>query len=159
MTVSQLIQAFGLIPHPEGGYFKETYRSETITNTIAGDRHVCTGIYYLLENDDFSAFHRIRSDEMWHFYLGSPLEVHSIDEDGNHIKRVLGLDFANGEQPQFVVPSGQWFGSRLQSASGFSLVGCTVAPGFDFADFEMAKAAELLNAFPQHSEIIHSLTR
>lgn len=159
MKVDQLISELGLSPHPEGGYFKETYRSNLVIQTESGVRQASTGIYYLLENDDFSAFHRIKSDEMWHFYAGSPLEVHSIDQEGNHLRRVLGLDIANGQQPQFVVPSGHWFGSRIQNDTGFSLVGCTVAPGFDFADFEIARAEDLLLMYPTHSEIIHSLTR
>ncbi len=148
-----------LTPHPEGGYFKETYRAESVLTTAAGERNVSTAIYFLLENDNFSAFHRIKSDEAWHFYDGDPLTVYIIQADGRLQEIHLGLDLVAGQVPQAVVPANCWFASRVSPGGQFSLVGCTVAPGFDFADFEMAKRKALINEFPSLSDVITSLTR
>ena len=161
----QLIDLLNLQKHPEGGYFKETYRSEgvipseVLKDGINGDRNYCTGIYFLLTSGNFSAFHRIKQDEMWHFYEGSPLVVHMIDNQGNYSFQKIGLDFEGGQVPQFVVPKGVWFASEVQEPDSYSLVGCTVSPGFDFKDFELAKKDYLLAEFPSHSEIIDRLTR
>jgi len=159
------IDALKLEPHPEGGYFRETYRSplaisqSALPASFAGDRSVSTAIYFLLRGEDFSAFHRIASDEMWHFYAGDPLSVHAIDSDGQSIEIKLGPDPVRGEVFQAVVPAGCWFGSCLAQPGTFALMGCTVAPGFDFADFEMAKRLSLLREFPQHADLIRRLTR
>jgi uncharacterized protein len=148
-------QHLQLISHVEGGSFYETYRSPIVT----GNRNVSTGIYFLLENADFSAFHRIKSDELWHFYDGGPLNIYEIDATGTLIVHTLGLDFHLGEKPQLVIPAGSWFASRVAGEKGFTLVGCTVAPGFDFADFELAERAALQAEYPQHAALIASLTR
>ncbi|MEP5944550.1 MAG: cupin domain-containing protein, partial [Balneola sp.] len=148
--IKQLIDLLNLQKHPEGGYFKETYRSEgvipseVLNNEINGDRNYCTGIYFLLTSDNFSAFHRIKQDEMWHFYEGSPLLVHMIDKEGNYSSQKIGLDFEDGQVPQFVVPKGVWFASEVMKPNSYSFVGCTVSPGFDFADFELADSNMLI---------------
>jgi predicted cupin superfamily sugar epimerase len=160
------IDRFQLQPHPEGGYYRETYRAPlTLPHATlpghGGDRAASTAIYFLLTGDDFSAFHRIRSDELWHFYSGSRLIVHVIAPEGAYEQLLLGSSAKDGEQFQAVVPAGCWFGSSLHDTAtdSYALVGCTVAPGFDFADFEMAKRGELLAEYPQHRAIIERLTR
>ena len=163
--VNNLITQLSLVKHPEGGYFKETYRSEgiiphnSIKHTFNGDRSYSTGIYFLLTSDTFSAFHRIKQDEMWHFYDGGPLIVHVINPEGHYYQIVLGNNFENNEVPQAVVPAGSWFGASVKNENDYSFVGCTVSPGFDFQDFELAKESELSNAFPEHKDIIKALTR
>jgi predicted cupin superfamily sugar epimerase len=154
-----------LKPHPEGGYFRESYRSpETIARAhlparFGGDRAFATAIYYLLQAGDFSAFHRIKADEGWHFYDGVPLTVHVLGAGGTHSALKLGRDFARGELPQAVVRAGDLFAAELEGPAGYALVGCTVAPGFDFADFELPPRHELLARYPQHKELIRRLTR
>ena len=155
------INSLGLEPHPEGGFFKETYRSkamEKFTDTMAV-RNISTGIYFLLTYDSFSAFHRIKSDEMWHFYAGNSISVFVIHSNGVLEEIKLGLDLENGEQPQAVVPAGAWFASRVGTKGGYGLVGCTVAPGFDFEDFQLAHRESLVQRYPQHEQIITELTR
>lgn len=162
---SYWIEKYNLLPHPEGGYYAETYRaSETIAQNalptrFGGDRAFSTGIYFLLESHNFSAFHRIQADEMWHFYAGEALEVFVIDEKSGALSVIrLGSDPDNGETFQAVVPAGAWFGSRPASGSTYALVGCTVAPGFDFSDFEMAQREPLSQRYPQHTGLIGELT-
>lgn len=157
--VSTYISKLGLFPHPEGGFYKETYRSEDTAPTPQGERSLSTAIYFLLEEGNFSAFHRIKSDEVWHFYDGDPLSVYVIHSNGTLEEIKLGLDLAKGQIPQAVVPANCWFASMVADGGSFSLVGCTVAPGFDFRDFEMAKRTELATEFPQHLEIVSKLTR
>jgi hypothetical protein len=158
------IDRLGLQPHPEGGYFAETYRSaETVAqaalpNRFSGERALSTAIYFLLEGTQTSALHRIQADELWHFYAGTPLHVAVIDPTGHLTTIRLGPNAAAGETFQAVVPAGCWFGSSRLDAEGYSLVGCTVAPGFDFADFELATRAKLLVLFPQHRALIDRLT-
>ena len=165
LSVKDIVKKLDLQPHPEGGYYKETYRSEDIIrdtilgNEFNGSRNLCTGIYYLLESDDFSALHKINQDEMWHFYLGEAIELTMISEAGELSMVTIGNNVSNGEVLQFVVPKRNWFGARLLKANSFALVGCTVSPGFDFNDFKLGEREELLNKFPQHDEIIESLTR
>ena len=164
-NVKELVQHYGLLPHPEGGWYKETYRSkETVASnalpvSFSGDRAFSTAIYFLLEQGNFSAFHRIKSDECWHFYYGDALLVYIIREDDDLEIIRLGNDFSRGELFQFVVPANCWFASRPAPKSRFSLVGCTVSPGFDFADFELADAVSLTETYPQHAEIIKELCR
>lgn len=160
----QLIDKLELIPHPEGGYYRETYRSSGVIahsalKDFGGDRNFSTAIYFMLTSESFSALHRIKQDEVWHFYAGSPLHVHAIDPKGNYTKNLLGINMANGEVPQLVVKAGDWFGASVANKGSFSLVGCTVAPGFDFRDFEMGTREQLNTLFPQHAELIRSLTR
>ena len=159
------IEKLRLEPHPEGGYFRQTYRSEVVIAREAlpagftGARAASTAIYFLLEGRNFSAFHRLRSDEVWHFYAGEPLMVHVIDRAGKYSSIRLGRDLDEGEVPQAVVPAGCWFASHMADWSSFAVVGCTVAPGFDFEDFEMAKREELVARYPQHGVLIERLTR
>lgn len=164
-TARYWIDKLQLAPHPEGGYYRQTYRSEftiareALPPSFSGPRAASTAIYFLLEGENFSALHRLHSDEVWHFYAGSPLLVHVIDVAGEHAKILLGCNPDAGEVPQRVVRAGNWFGSHVADWTSWALVGCTVAPGFDFADFALAKRNEMLTAYPQHSEIIHRLTR
>jgi uncharacterized protein len=163
-AAQQWIQRLQLEPHPEGGWFRQTYRApltlpHAALSSHVGDRAASTAIYFLLAGDQFSAFHRLRSDEVWHFYAGSELIVHVIGPDGTYSEILLGNDMQASQQFQAVVPSGCWFGSSLRHPGTYALVGCTVAPGFDFADFEMAKRAELIAHYPQHRAMIERLTR
>lgn len=159
------IAALGLQAHPEGGFFRETYRSDQTMEVAGADagtvvrRNVCTGIYFLLEQSNFSAFHRIKSDEMWHFYAGQALEVLELTTTGELRCTRLGPDILQGDVPQYVVPANTWFAARVAAAGAFALVGCTVAPGFDFADFCLAQREALSASFPRHSRLIAELTR
>jgi hypothetical protein len=163
--VGHLIKLLHLQPHPEGGFYKETYRSsgvipaQCLSPEFSGERSYSTAIYFLLQQGDFSAFHRIKSDECWHFYEGGTLLIHVIDFRGHYQCIRLGNKIHEGEVYQFVVPAGAWFASEPAPGSRFTLVGCTVAPGFDFADFEMAKATALAEEFPQHRLLIERLCR
>jgi len=153
-TAHEWIAALRLTKHPEGGYYRETYRSPTTVElpVFAGARAVSTAIYFLLPATEFSALHRIKSDELWHFYAGQVVTIHVITAAGRYSTLMLGP-----ESPQAVVPAGCWFGATV--ASEYALVGCTVAPGFDFSDFEIAARPALLAAFPQHRPIIERLTK
>lgn len=166
-TARDWIDLLGLSPHPEGGYYRETYRASrligmteesTADTPDAQARNVSTAIYFLLEGDQISVLHRIKSDEIWHFYAGSSLIVAGIHPDGTRATWRLGIDIAAGDQPQCVVPAGTWFGAHLASPAGYALVGCTVSPGFDFADFQMADRAAMLAAYPDAADIITRLT-
>jgi predicted cupin superfamily sugar epimerase len=154
-----------LIRHPEGGYFRETYRSPgtielgQVTKGSPRPRPVSTAIYYLLEGSDFSAFHRIRSDELWHHYAGGILAIHTIDAGGRYNVSRLASHLEGGCQPQRIVPAGTWFAAEVEDASGYVLVGCTVAPGFDFEDFEIGRRDDLVQRFPAHRSIIQAFTR
>jgi predicted cupin superfamily sugar epimerase len=165
LNATLLIDHFGMIPHPEGGYYKETYRSteeiheECLPLRFEGERLFSTGILYLLQGLDFSAFHRIKSDEMWHFYEGTALNIYIIDPQGNFELVTLGKNFTYGETFQAVVKAGHWFAAQPADPEGFCFVGCTVAPGFDFHDFELAGRESMIFEFPQHSAIIQKLTR
>ena len=158
------IEKLKLQKHPEGGWFKEVYKSDEkilkdhLHKRFSGARHHSTSIYFLLSGNEFSAFHRIKSDELWHFYEGSAITVHMIDENGKYSKALVGNNFDNGEAFQNVVPHGVWFASELSDKNSYALVGCTVAPGFDFEDFEMGDRDTLLKMFPMHKEIITRLT-
>jgi uncharacterized protein len=164
MDAADYIRHLALQPHPEGGYYRETYRStgsipvDALPPFFNSQRPYSTAIFFLLEAEDYSAFHRIKSDECWHFYAGGPLVVHIIGSEG-HRYITLGPDISKGELLQFVVPANTWFASEPAPGTEFSLVGCTVAPGFDFADFEMAEAGKLASSFPASKEIIHRLCR
>lgn len=161
----QLIRTYNLQPHPEGGWYVQTYKSDelipasALPERFAGSRHFSTAIYFLLEAGNFSAFHRIKSDECWHFYQGDPLEVFIIQHTGEMNIIKLGNNFGAGQLFQYVVPANCWFASRPAADSQYSFVGCTVAPGFDFADFELADVSTLSNEFPQHAKLIKQLCR
>lgn len=159
------IDQLGMTRHPEGGYFAETYRSAErveaahLPARFGGDRTLATAIYFLLKGSDFSSFHRIQSDETWHFYTGNSLTVYEIDQTGSLKQHRLGPDFSSGERFQATIGAGHWFASRVTDLDGYALVGCTVAPGFDFADFELAQRDKLSGLYPQHAVLIAQLTR
>lgn len=165
LTAKTYIDALRMQPHPEGGFFVETYRSTQLVGVscaddgVVADKSACTGIYFLLEKGNFSAFHKIKSDEMWHFYAGQALDVLELQDDGELRCTRLGSDLLRGEVHQHVVRANTWFASRVAQDGAFALVGCTVAPGFEFADFCMADRATLLADFPQHRKTIIELTR
>jgi len=154
-----------LSSHVEGGSFLQTYKADMLlprdilTPEHKGARSVATSIYFLLEYGDFSAFHRIASDEQWHFYDGDGLVIYELKPGGELVTHLLGTDIDNGELPQVLIPAGSWFASRVEVAGGFTLCGCTVSPGFDFADFELAHRQELVSQYPLHESLIVSLTR
>ena len=160
MTAQKLISLYSLLPHPEGGWYKETYKSVesipagAISARFGGSRSFSTAIYFLLEQGSFSAFHRIKSDECWHFYAGDPLLIYVINDNGELIEIKLGADIENGEVFQCVIPANHWFASKPSESSRFCFVGCTVAPGFEFEDFELATAETLLKLSPLHSAFI-----
>jgi len=165
MEAKDWIEVLQLQRHPEGGFFRETYRSpETIARQhlpprFSGDRAFATAIYFLLQGNDVSALHRIKQDEVWHFYEGGSLTIYVIAADGDLSKVRLGRDVRAGEVLQAVVRADCLFGARLNEPRSYALVGCTVAPGFDFADFEMPARHELVQRYPQHKAIIEELTR
>jgi predicted cupin superfamily sugar epimerase len=164
-TAQYWINKHNLIAHPEGGYYRETYRSQLSISKAAlppefnGSRLVSTAIYFLLEGENFSAFHRLRSDELWHFHTGGTIAVHVIEPDGVHSEIHLGSHPEAAEVFQAVVHAGCWFASKVRDPKSFALAGCTVAPGFDFADFELGKRSELVKLYPQHRPLIEQFTR
>ncbi|WP_458766808.1 cupin domain-containing protein [Cupriavidus basilensis] len=164
----QLIQRFGLQPHPEGGYYRETHRDAVRVSRVSHVSHegagnlathaASTAIYYLLCDSAYSAWHRIRSDEVWHFYAGCPLNVHVLEQDGSLTTHRLGNALADDDAVfQAVVRAGCWFAAERSDPDGFSLVGCTVAPGFEFSEFELADAGSLLASHPRHAALIARL--
>lgn len=151
----QWIEQLGLEPHPEGGYFRETYRS---AHTLEKeDRQLMTSIYFLLTDRSVSRFHRITADECWYFHAGTPIIVHTLDHEGHH-EFVLGNHIEQGQRPYYLVPGGTIFGSSVLGENGYALVSCAVAPGFDFRDFELFDTDSLLEEFPEHEAIIRKLT-
>jgi uncharacterized protein len=158
-TAGDWIRLLALDAHPEGGYYRETYRSAETISTAGGSRAISTAIYFLLPGDQVSALHRIRSDEVWHFYAGSALTLFVLHPDGRPERARLGPDAAAGERFQMLVPSGCWYGAAVDDPASWALVGGTVAPGFDFADFELGGRAALTREFPQHRAVIERLTR
>ena len=164
-TIRSIVQELDLAPHPEGGFYKETYRSQGIVSqkdlgdAYGGARNFSTSIYFLLTSESFSAFHKIEQDEQWHFYLGSPIKLHVIAPDGTYWNQAIGINFAKGEVPQYMVPGNHWFATEVPESASFALAGCTVAPGFNFKDFVMPSRASLTEMFPQHEAIIKRLTR
>jgi len=153
--IEQLITSMGLLPHPEGGFYKETYRSAATVKD--GSRNLATAIYFLLTSKDVSRFHRIKSDELWFHHAGSPLIVHVLDEQGHHQNLIGNLPEA-GIYPQFLVPKDTVFGSSVVEADSYALVSCVVAPGFDFADFELFSTDKLLEMYPGNDAIIRKLS-
>jgi predicted cupin superfamily sugar epimerase len=158
-TADYWINHLDLEPHPEGGYYKEIFRSKHEVFRAAGDtkRAALTSIYYLLESSDFSGFHRLKSDELWYFHKGEPIFIHVIDEGGAY--EYIELSDSTSGNLQAVVEANCWFAAEIPSKSSFSLVSCAVAPGFDFAEFEMAKKQFLLEEFPRHEAIINKWSR
>jgi len=165
ISVQQLIEKYQLLPHPEGGYYSRTYASEDLIAASAlperfdADRLISTAIYFLSDGKNFSAFHRIKSDELWHFYAGDGLQIYVIHPDGRGEILKLGNDLSNDFSFQHVVKAGCWFASKPITENGFSFAGCTVAPGFDFADFELAEKKQLQKEYPQHNKWIETFCR
>jgi uncharacterized protein len=165
LRIKQLINQYNLQPHPEGGWYKQTYKSneqipaEALSGRFGGNRAFSTAIYFLLEKGNFSAFHRIKSDECWHFYAGDPLLIYIIEQNSELKIISLGDDFEKGRSFQYMVPANCWFASRPAPKSEYCFVGCTVSPGFEFEDFELANATELSAIYPKHKKIIEQLCR
>ncbi len=163
-TAEYWIEQLHLQAHPEGGFFAETYRAaEDIPRAglparFGGARPISTCIYFLLREEDVSHFHRIRADETWHFYAGGPLTLHVLTAEGEWQQHPLGQNPERGQRFQRTIPAGLWFGATVDPGSGYALVGCTVAPGFVFEDFEMARRADLMTAYPRHAGIVERLT-
>jgi len=157
MSASSIIKRFQLLPHPEGGYFKETYRCKADLVTDHGPRNISTAIYFLLEEKNKSNFHRIKSDELWFFHQGNAVEIYILSENGLQTV-VLGNDITNNEVPQATIPANTWFAAKVKDEKGYTFVSCTVAPGFDFRDFEMAEREILVQKYPSHQALIHSFT-
>ena len=157
-TAVDWIAALALTPHLEGGHSRETYRAGATVPTPAGPRAASTAIYFLLQAGEISALHRIRSDELWHFHVGAALALVELSDTGSREHR-LGLDVGRGESPQVAIPAGAWFGARVADGTGFALVSCTVAPGFDFLDFELGDRAALRARHPGQAALIDAFTR
>lgn len=153
---ARLIKKLGLEKHPEGGYFRQTHKSDTMVNVedYDGPRNISTAIYYLLTGSEFSAFHRLRSDEVWHHYAGGTLALYAIDKDGELSKIKIGKD-----APQSVIKAGTWFAAAPESKKLYCLVGCTMSPGFDYRDWELGRRDELVKTYPQHKKIIERYTK
>lgn len=166
-TANYFIEKLELEKHPEGGWFKQVYKSEEeidkehLPNRYSGKRAHSTSIYFLITQEEFSAFHRIKSDELWHFYEGSPLTIHIINDAGKYSNVKLGNNLENGNVYQYAIPHGVWFAATVNNiaADSYSLIGCTVSPGFDYDDFELGKQDELVKMFPNHKIIIEKMTR
>lgn len=154
-----------LIAHPEGGYFKEVYRSDEFIEAgclqirYKGKRTFSTSIYFLLEGKQISSFHKLKSDETWHFYDGSSVKIFIINEKGELIEKLLGKNLEKGEEIQFTIEKNNWFAAEVINKDLFSLIGCTVAPGFEFDDFQLAKREDLVDAFPEHKKLIERFTK
>ena len=160
--VRELCDSLGLVPHPERGYYVETYRAgvPVTSGRHAGERSASTAIYFLISEDEPTTYlHRLVSDEVFHLYEGGPLDVLLLAPDGSSELKRLGLDLSRGERPQLVIPAGTWFGTELAASAPFCLIGCTVAPGFEFADFELGDAAELASRYPAQRERIARMSR
>jgi predicted cupin superfamily sugar epimerase len=159
MNAVYWIEHLKLQPHPEGGYYKEVFRSEleVLRPSSPIMKQACTSIYYLLEGTDYSGFHRLASDELWYFHKGEPLLIHVIDEQGNYTAHKLS-DTVDGSL-SIAIEAGLWFAAEIPSGNGFVLVSCAVAPGFDFTEFEMAKKEEMIALYPQYTALLHKLCR
>jgi predicted cupin superfamily sugar epimerase len=156
--IQKLIDQLQLLPHIEGGYYRETYRSnEKVINQEGESRDLTTLIYFLLPSGKFSKFHKIASDEIWLYQQGAPVAIHLLLEDGSHKTEILGSDLSNGQQLQVIIPSNTLFGAEVLGDNTYALSACMVAPGFDFADFQLYTAETLMEMFPQHHEIIAHL--
>ncbi|MGC3945144.1 MAG: cupin domain-containing protein [Chryseolinea sp.] len=158
MTADYWIEHLNLSPHPEGGFYRETYRAvgKFDRQPNGDERNFSTAIYFLLGKQDRSMFHRIKSDELWHFHAGGRLTIYVLTNSGL-ISHSLGQDVEHGDQLQVVIPANHWFGAMVTDGP-YVLAGCTVSPGFDFRDFEMANQQDLLTEFPKCTDIIRQLT-
>jgi predicted cupin superfamily sugar epimerase len=158
--IKSMIEHLKLKSHPEGGYYRETYRSEDVIEHSAlppgftGERNLCTSIFFLLPSGERSLFHRIKSDELWYYHAGGSLTIYVL-MNGSLTTHRLGPDFLAGESFQIVIPANSWFGAVCNVSNSFTLSGCTVSPGFDFKDFEIGTRSDLLQQFPEfHHEVI-----
>ncbi|MBD3298026.1 MAG: hypothetical protein GF341_05170 [candidate division Zixibacteria bacterium] len=161
LPIDHIIETLNMASHPEGGYFHETFRSAISVTEETGDRPraASTAIYFLLTAGSFSAFHRVKGlDEVWHLYCGEPVEVHLLSPEFGYQKHILGTDFSQGQRPQLVIPAGT-YQAAATIGNGYSLCGCTVAPGFEFDDLSMAKRDHLIDMFPDCREVIERFTR
>jgi len=154
---AKLIKKLELKKHPEGGYFKQTYGSDTVVTVegYIGPRNISTAIYYMLVSEQFSAFHRIRSDEIWHYYAGGSTTLYAIDNEGKLSRIRIGKRWA----PQLIIKAGTWFAAALDSRKSYCLLGCTVSPGFDYRDWELGKRDELARMHPKHKKLIERYTK
>ncbi|TWT01014.1 cupin domain-containing protein [Planomicrobium sp. CPCC 101079] len=159
MSADFWIEQLQMEKHPEGGYFKQSFKSKEIISPEShpGIRNLYTSIYFLLRSENISHFHQLKSDELWYFHAGSSLTVHIIGQNGTYRQEKLGLAIEKGEKPQVLVEKGSIFGSSVDTEGTFSLVGCMVSPGFDFADFKLFSQAQLIEKFPQHEKVIRRL--
>ena len=160
----KIIKALNLSQHPEGGYYREIYRSEFLTGQanqleFKEKRNLATSIYFLLQEKQVSHFHQLTSDEIWYFHAGCSVKIYTIDKVGNLKISKLGADIAREEKPQIIIPAGVIFGAEITDKESFALIGCLVAPGFEFKDFRLFTRKELLDMFVQHTEIIYKLTK
>lgn len=155
------IEKLNLKAHPEGGFYKETFRSSEIISGLNNEnfhpRNISTSIYFLLRSSDISAFHRIKSDELWYFHAGSSLTIYCLKDTG-HTEIIIGSNPERGESFQAVIPANTWFGAKVNQPDSYTLVSCSVAPGFDFNDFELAERKKLLTSYPSNKTIIEALT-
>ncbi|MGD0546205.1 MAG: cupin domain-containing protein [Terracidiphilus sp.] len=160
MTAEEIKSLLKLEPHPcEGGFFRQTYVAREPVELERGERSAGTAIYYLLEPGSFSEMHCLASDEVFHFYLGDPVEMLQLFPDGRSEIFILGPDLEAGQHVQLIVPAGVWQGARLIGNGEFALLGCTVTPGFDYADYQSGSYAELAHKWPAETERIRALTR
>lgn len=159
MNAEDWVTHLDMAAHPEGGYFKQSFVSPEKISLMShpAERNLYTSIYFLLRSQDVSHFHRLKSDELWYFHAGNAVTVHILDAEGNYRAEKLGLELTAGERPQVLVEKGSIFGSTVDAENTFSLVGCMVSPGFDFADFELLRQDELLQRYPEQEEIIKKL--
>ena len=157
INAMRLAKKLGLEKHPEGGYFKQMYRSDTTVNVrgYEGPRSIATAIYYMLVGKEFSAFHRIRSDEIWHHYTGGTVTLYAIGSDG----KLSRIKIGKGGSPQVVIKADTWFAAALDRKNSYSLLGCTMSPGFDYSDWELGKRRDLVGAYPHHKKIIERYTK
>ncbi len=164
-TARYWIEKLQLQKHPEGGYFKEVYRADEkilkhcLHERYSGERNHSTSIYFLITGEEYSAFHRSKSDETWHFYTGSIITIHTINRNGEYSAVKVGSNPEKGEVFQFTIPHGTWFAASVDEPDSFALVGCTVSPGFNYDDFELGKREEMLKSFPQHDKVIRNFTK
>jgi predicted cupin superfamily sugar epimerase len=164
ISADDWIEMLHLKPHPEGGYYRRSFSSAgslsraCLGGDYGGDRPFATAIYYLLKGDEFAALHRLKSEELWHFYTGSALTLHVIDDERHYLQLRLGEHLEAGESFQAMIRANWWFGATVDDPLSYTLVGCTVSPGFNFADFELAERESLISCYPEHADLIARLT-
>ena len=161
MTAEDIIEHLQLTPHPEGGFYREVYQSENfieltcLPGAFNGKRRLSTSTYYLLRMGDFSAFHRIKSDEIWHYYAGGNIILHLLNPQTGYQTKILGNEITGPGWFPVIVPAHSWFAAEPEKGKLFALAGCTVSPGFDFADFELANKHKLLKEYPDRADVIN----